>query len=420
MLRSSLRFLFVLGLIIAAPAADAQSDDIGHYLTWQRDPTTTMTVNWVNLYEDATARVWYRARGTAEEWRSQDGEHKTLRPSVLQVRRAELTGLQPGTAYDFAWGERPPETATHWFRTMPAEAGDRPVHFVAGGDMLHRATWLDAMNARAGALDPDFAVLGGDLAYADGRRATNWVTWLRSWADHARSPDGRSIPMVVAIGNHEVRGGYHGRVPEDAPYFHGLFALPQQRAYYALDFGDYLSFLILDSEHTTPIEGAQTEWLQQALQERTSQHFLFPVYHWPIYGTDKAPSGRLPSEHERSIRMRQHWAPLFERHGVSAVFENDHHNYKRTHPIRAHERDDETGIIYLGDGAWGVNTRTVPAPGAAWYLAHAEPRRHLFHVTLHPTGVINVEAIDAQGVRFDGIRLHRARTPPVDAPTVGR
>ena len=37
---------------------------------------------------------------------------------------------------------------------------------------------------------------------------------------------------------------------------------------------------------------------------------------------------------------------------VDAVFENDHHTYKRTFPIRAGKVDHENGILYLGDGTF--------------------------------------------------------------------
>ena len=111
--------------------------------------------------------------------------------------------------------------------------------------------------------------------------------------------------------------------------------------------------------------------------------------------------------------MRQQWVPHFERYGVTAIFENDHHNYKRTHPIRGHKRDDKNGIVYLGDGAWGVKTRSVPKD--AWYLAQAEPRRHLHHVTLPVKGPIKVEAVDADGKVFDKSTIARPRTIP-EAP----
>jgi hypothetical protein len=78
--------------------------------------------------------------------------------------------------------------------------------------MMHNREMVDAMNKRAGALDPDFAMLGGDLAYANGVSATRWVDWLQSWMKNCVGKDRRIIPFVIGIGNHEVKGGYNGRV----------------------------------------------------------------------------------------------------------------------------------------------------------------------------------------------------------------
>jgi acid phosphatase type 7 len=398
-------------------------------------------VNWVNLYPDQPATVSYRKLGDTE-WLTADGKASAAAPSVLQVRTVEVTDLAPDTTYELVLGVPPapkpviPEAvtslvtpkkeeeadlppkpyvvkdtrSTYRFRTMPAEL-TRPVRFVTGGDMMHTREFVDAMNKRAGSLDPDFAILGGDLAYENGMDVTRYIDWFQSWTKNAKGKGGRLIPMVVAIGNHEVRGGYRGKIPEDAPYFYGFFPLPENRSYYALDFGKYLSVIALDTGHTNPVAGEQAAWLGEALSTRGDQRYVFPVYHWPIYGTAKASGDKLPSEAKRSIEMRQQWVPHFERHGVTAIFENDHHNYKRTHPIRGHKRDDKNGIVYLGDGCWGVTPRTVPKN--AWYLAKAEPRRHLYHVTLPVKGPVLVEAMDAKGVVFDKTSFTRPRTLPV-------
>jgi acid phosphatase type 7 len=405
-------------VLLALPAMfgplRAETDVIGVYLTWLRDPSTTMVVNWVNLYPDTLAQVWHRAAGEAQ-WSATRGLCSAVSPSVLQVRRVELTGLAPDTVYEFVLGGAvapvPEEKGrlVERFRTPPARL-DRPVRFVAGGDMMHRRAWLEAMNRQAGALDPDFALLGGDLAYADGKYASRWIDWLQSMHRDLRAPDGRLIPLVLVIGNHEVRGHYNGRIPDDAPYFYGFFALPGNLSYNALDFGDYLSLLALDTDHTRPVSGAQTAWLDGALAERASRPFVFPCYHYPAYGTTKRPKeGGLPSDHPLSKKIQREWSPLFERSGVTAVFENDHHAYKRTHPIRAGVRDDAKGIVYLGDGAWGVETRPVATPLEAWYLARSEPRRHVFLVTLSAAGVAEVQAIDASGEVFDRTSLTSRR-----------
>lgn len=404
--------ILVLAVFLLPGLLAAQTDVVGLYLTWQRDPSRTMTVNWVNLYEHTTTNVFYRAIGQTN-WLSAQGTRHVVAPSVFQVRRVELTALLPATVYEFIVADKAPtdDRNLQRFRTMPTELR-KPLRFVTGGDMMHTREMVDAMNRRAGRLDPDFALIGGDLAYADGMYATRWFDWMQSWTQHARGRNGRLIPLVVGIGNHEVRGGYAGKAPTDAPYFYGFFALPENRSYYALDFGKYLSLVVLDTGHTQPIAGAQAKWLEQTLAARTQQQFVFPCYHWPVYGTTKEPKGLLPSEHPRSIEIRQQWTPHFEHYGVSAIFENDHHNYKRTHRLRDHQRDDENGLLYLGDGAWGVGTRTVPEPGKAWYLAHAEPRRHLMEVTLHPDGQAQIRAMDADGEVFDQAELFEPRSRP--------
>jgi hypothetical protein len=400
-------------LVIAFSAHVTRGQDlVGLYLTWTHDPSTTITINWVDLYPKNTNTVWYRQVG-AKEWRSGEAKQSVIEPSSLQRRHLALDGLEPDTVYEFGIGKRREKPDDGWtFRTMPAEL-NRPVRFVTGGDMMHSRAMLDPMNAQVGKLDPDFALFGGDLAYENGVEATRVVDFLRSWKELGVAKDRRLIPVVACIGNHEVRGGYNGKIPVDAPYFYGLFSLPKGRAYYALDFGKYLSLVVLDSGHTNPVPGEQAKWLGGALAERAGQAFLFPCYHYPAYGTTKAPEGKLPIDAPRSIEIRQHWMPHFERFGVSAVFENDHHNYKRSHPLRNHKRDDANGILYLGDGAWGVKTREVPKPEDGWWLAKAEPRNHVWIVDLRPDKTATVRAMDPKGEVFDEVQLPAPRTRPV-------
>jgi hypothetical protein len=148
------------------------------------------------------------------------------------------------------------------------------------------------------------------------------------------------------------------------------------------------------------------------LLERTEQQFLFPFYHYPAWGTTKAPKEGTPLDNPVAAAIRSHWVPLFERFGISAAFEHDHHNFKRTHRILEGKRDDERGLLYLGDGAWGVLVRTVPPEGSAWWLAKAEARNHLWCIDLRADGVATIRAFDVQGNVFDAVQLDRARTKP--------
>ncbi|MBM3786714.1 MAG: metallophosphoesterase family protein [Acidobacteria bacterium] len=412
-MRRLLCALFSLAVWAQAP------DLVGLYLTWNGDPATTMTVNWVDLHTATSLDVHYRRIGEAE-WKIATGSKFGIADTTMQGRRVQLTGLTPDSNYEFNLGARIAKAGEGWrFRTMPKDL-NRPVHFVAGGDMMHTRARVDKMNAVAGSLDPDFALLGGDLAYANGVSSGRWADWLKSWLTHSVSPDGRLLPMVLAMGNHEVKGGYKGKIPQDAPFFYSLFQTPSGKSYYAQDFGKYLSILVLDSDHTEPIAGPQAAWLESALAARKEQKFVFVVYHWPAYGTNKPPKGSdLPIDAPRSVEIRKEWMPHWEKYGVTAVFENDHHTYKRTYRLRQHKRDDENGILYLGDGAWAVSTR--PVPKNAWWLAHTESRNHIFSVRLRAEGTASVKAVDIEGQVFDKIEIAKPRTAPVSsAPPSGQ
>jgi hypothetical protein len=403
----------VLGIVAAATGGVASGQDVvGVYLTYPADPTTGMVVNWVNLYPQNTGTVWFRETGT-DEWASAEAEHSQLAPSALQLRRVELGGLRPDRPYEFGIGSRPEGRDKGWrFRTMPARL-ERLVRFVSGGDMMHSREQLDRMNRQAARLEPDFALLGGDFAYANGVAAMRWVDWLGSWSSAALARDRRLIPIVPAIGNHEVRGGYGGEIPKDAPYYYGLFVRPGGRSYHALDVGDYLSLVVLDSGHTEAIAGPQASWLAEALAAREARPYLFVAYHFPAYGTAKGPADGLAVDHPRSAEIREHWLPHLDRFGPTAVFEHDHHTFKRTHRLRGHRRDDENGLIFLGDGAWGVKTRPVPAAESAWWLAKAEARNHLWAIDLRPSAPPLARAFDEDGEIFDEVELVPVRPMPV-------
>lgn len=408
-----MRFFRALALVLLGLPAAFSQDLLGLYLTWQSDPTTTMTINWVDLRANSPLDVHYRRIGEAA-WSKATGAKFAISDTTMQGRRLELTGLKPDSNYEFNIGKPAVKPGEGWrFRTMPRDL-NRPVKFVSGGDMMHTRHKVDKANANAASLDPDFALIVGDLAYANGVLSGRWADWLKSWMENAVGPDRRLIPLVVGIGNHEVKGGYNGKVPDDAPFFYSLFATSERRSYYALDFGDYLSILVLDTAHTQPIAGAQAEWLNQALAARKNKQFVFVGYHYPAYGTTKAPKGGTPLDAPRSIEIRQHWMPIWERYGVTAVFENDHHNYKRSNRLRGHKRDDENGILYLGDGAWAVQTRTVPDFAAGWWLAKAEGRNHVFEVKLRADGTSSVRAVDIDGKEFDKVEIATPRTRPVE------
>lgn len=370
-----------MGLTSPAPAAELDRPS-GLMLTWREDPTTTMVIDWQTEprhgeVEMADSRLRYRPEGE-KGWMEVEAQSFEFPFSERLVKRAGLTGLRPGTTYEFTAGSFP---RTYKFRTMPADLSE-PLVFAAGGDTRHNQLWMERMNQIALQYDLGFVVWGGDFAYADGlpERLYRWEEWFDALYKTLITADGRVIPVIACLGNHEVRGGYftsHEDYQQTdafrasiAPYFFTLFAFPGQPGFNVLDFGNYLSLVALDSGHTNPYDGLQTEWLVEVLQERQDVAHVIPFYHMPSF-----PSGRV----------LQNWVPHFEQYGVQLAFDNHVHIYRRT-PFIRNGQEDPSGVMYVGAGAWGVATRPhrVPDPEANWWVAVAEPTRHAIIVTLEP------------------------------------
>jgi hypothetical protein len=342
------------------------------FLTWQRDPTTTMTVQWVGARGETADTAVHYSPGCYDDWKEQPTTTKPYPMTDLKVFRAELTGLTPGTDYEFRIGKQSP---TYHFRTMPAKATDT-IHFISGGDCgvnVHAA----ANNAQAARQDPLFAVVGGDLGYDNGRSAAISLAFLRNWSKHMVGRGGRLIPMVAGIGNHEVDGGYN-KPRAKAPFFYALFdGLYPETGFATLDFGDYLSLVLLDSGHTTAIAGAQTDWLEKTLKARAEHPNVLVVNHVPAYPSYRNPVG-VNGKKGTGEDQRKHWVPLFQKYRVPVVLEHHDHTFKRTKPLLDGLADAD-GVLYLGDGSWG-RLRNPKRPDQLSYLA-ASSRD--YHLSLH-------------------------------------
>ena len=125
------------------------------FLTWQRDPCTTMTVQWVGPAADAEqARLFVAPVEGPDIWRQCAFTVKPFPLTDWFVYRCELTKLTPGTEYKFAVGT----SANYRFRTMPLKATN-DLTFISGGDCgvnVHAAN----NNMLAAKQEPYFAIVG--------------------------------------------------------------------------------------------------------------------------------------------------------------------------------------------------------------------------------------------------------------------
>ena len=390
-----------VGTVLGSPADTKPTfaprptfDPAALFLTWQHDPTTTMTVQWIgdNEQDGLTRPVWY-AKDRSEEWRSVPGKSRPFPLTDRWIFRTELTGLEPDTDYRFRVGL---DSAEQRFRTMPAKATNT-IHFVSGGDSgigRHASN----NNRVAAAQSPQFVVVGGDLAYENGTSPAAFFQYIKNYAHDLKDDKGRLIPMLACIGNHEVNGGLrggYGMTRKEAPFFYSMFdGLFTETGYAKLDFGDYLSLILLDTGHTTPVKGAQTDWLASTLKEREELPTLFVFNHVPAYPSYRPYAYDGQEDGGIGADQRKYWCPLFERYNVDAVFEHHDHTFKRTHPM-LDGRVNDNGIVYLGDGSWG-KIRRPKTPQQRPYLAVSDESYHMsvhriegkerFHVALSDVG----------------------------------
>lgn len=380
------RAALLIPLVAAAVAADPV------YLTAFRDPTAGVEAHRLAAAQAPVEPLTWQGGGKS------GSEQPTVIPipgTAFVLHRAAITGLAPGSALRLRFGAEP-ELAT---RTVPLPA-DRPLRIATGGDTMHEAKWFAATTKAMMARDPDLTVLGGDLAYEDGKKGARVVLWMRTWAEHARTADGRIQAFVSCIGNHEVDGHYGG-TPAKAPFYFAMLPIAG-RAYHAVDIGPDLSFILLDTDHATRIPGEQTDWLTKALTDRAKRRTVIPVYHYPAYPTVKAKTGGHPFDDRVAQLVRQHWLPLFEQQGVRLALEHDQHCAKRTVALKGGV-PDATGITYLGDGAWGVKVRKPRQDLAG--MAMAKDVRHGWLLEIHPDQRIAVTAIDEDGAVFDQVAI---------------
>jgi 3',5'-cyclic AMP phosphodiesterase CpdA len=116
-------------------------------------------------------------------------------------------------------------------------------------------------------------------------------------------------PFYPALGNHE----------NESPIFFANFDLPGNGRWYAVRRFD-AHFIVLDTNVPFGPGSAQYLWLQDELAANQDRYLLV-IFHHPPFS--------LTREEETTLRVREYLVPLFEAHGVDAVFCGHDHNYER-------------------------------------------------------------------------------------------
>lgn len=370
------KILFLLLIVFGAKLGAEEPEAL--YLSWQGNPATTMTVFWITkkqtgqtlLYQEVGTKQWFTHKAEGQKF------------GALSLYCAQLTNLKPNSLYQLRFEEK-----VYSFKTLPETLHRAmPLKVVVGGDAFFTSERsFRKMNEVVAKQDPDFVILGGDIAYTKekkgGEAIERWITFFKTWTEQLVTSDGKLIPIVAVPGNH------------DGELFRQVFGLHEGPTYRTLQIGS-LVFFLLDTDHFTPVGGEQEKWLGQALQTHADVLYKVPVYHVAAY-----PSF-YPFEGKRAEEIRKTWVPLFEKAGVRLCFEHHNHCFKRTFPLKEGKIDEE-GIVFAGDGSWGVIPRM---PRFAFYLKKALPISAVWLLRI-TTEKCELEAISQEGKKIDAFTL---------------
>ncbi|ELR23269.1 Metallophosphoesterase [Acanthamoeba castellanii str. Neff] len=203
------------------PPGNMSSSIIVHFHASDLAPSCASTV-----YYDTQSRK----NGTLADYRfNTTGTHfkYETKDFTRYIHWVRIDTLEPDTVYFFRAGcGAHPQLFSPEKRFLSAPGPDaNNFTFITGGDM-GTSDETRTIEITAAQLDPRFAILGGDLAYANALPTCYrvWDKWFDMWEENMITRDGNVIPLVAIVGNHETGGGssLHQSV-SDIPFFFRYF-----------------------------------------------------------------------------------------------------------------------------------------------------------------------------------------------------
>lgn len=273
---------------------------------------------------------------------------------TLYVYTSALTGLEPGSAYEYRAGYE--GSRTGWHKLPAAQPESFKALIFPDSQSSDYSGWQKlTQTAYAKNEDAAFFVNMGDLV-DNGYDFSQWRAWFNSVA-----PMIENIPFAPVMGNHETYN-MDWQIAPPTPYL-TLFNLPEngtdanKNLYYSFDYGD-VHFVVLNTQtdemadFNPDLMQQQLSWLRSDLAG-TQSKWKIVLMHKDIlrYAFTDRPNNFDPA----SIQFTP-WAqqlmPVFEEYNVDAVLTAHLHTYRRRVPLKAF-KPDNTGITYILTGVAG-------------------------------------------------------------------
>lgn len=342
--------LLLSGLLSATAFADAADEPHGILLSWTCNPSSSMTFTWLDALREGEAvqvvsELEYRDCGfmNAAEFDAAAVDVSLDGTGVWRYE-ATATGLEPAATYAYRVGSGAVWSATEYFTTQSLNSSSLTFAYMgdaqtAGNTEEDYAVWGELVKAIY-ERNPElaFAVLGGDNVNSG--ISINQFELLTENAETVFS----KVPLFSTIGNHESNfiGG-------KAEIFLDWFAFPQNgpegfaEELYSFDAANchvmVLNSWVFSGEQPLTDEDYEriNDWIAADLAQSTAD-WQIVVTHVPVYAV---------ASDTTATKVKESWAPIFEKYGVDLVLEGHQHVYSRSYPMYEDKIDYKNGIIYV-------------------------------------------------------------------------
>ena len=359
-------------------------------LTWCGDPAATQAVAW----DAADAGVLqYRKSGSDDAFKTVSPERTPETEGFDPHWEVKLTGLQPGTQYEYRLKTKRGTSESHTFCT--AKADPDSVSVLLLGDVQFDVreedypiwgTLLRAAYERHPELD--FALMTGDYVNTPESKK-DWDCYFKE-----ASTVFSALPVMTAPGNHETHY---------LPYSYlNRFALPENgpdgglEEFYSFHYGS-CHFISMNSCVFLPerkeFEGSTNwndliaridAWLKADLKANTRPWIVVALHH-PPYGIEE--------DSDLYEQIRTHWVPLWEAGGVQLVVCGHQHVYMRT--------EEQNGVTYVMSNSGQKRSHYYDADALPDYVEKVEAECSVYGILYADRDTLKLNVYDPDGKAVD-------------------